>query len=330
MSVPSASPLLSLPSMERDRARIDEALRQSVRTSDDYLTEIASHLILAGGKRLRPVMAVAAALTAHDEASDDVVLGGVAVELVQVGSLYHDDVIDEAEVRRSVSSVNARWGNIRAILAGDFLLGRASELAASLGSEVAGLLANTICRLCDGQIGELRTTFQQTRTTEQYLRSLDGKTASLFSASSRIGGIVAGLDRDHIDALTRCGQAFGMVFQLVDDILDLTATDEQLGKPAGHDMLEGVYTLPVLHTLALETTAARKLNDLLGNSLSAEDLAAALGIVRTGGGIPAAVSLARTYADEAALAMAPYRDRPAGVALAEAGHALIDSVGEPR
>src|SRR3712207_6552689 len=128
--------------------RVETALRASVATEDPYLTEIASHLINAGGKRLRPALAVASGAcgSARLDVSDDVILGGVAVELVQVGSLYHDDVIDEAATRRGVESVNARWGNLRAILAGDFLLARASEIAASLGTEVAGLLAATIDR----------------------------------------------------------------------------------------------------------------------------------------------------------------------------------------
>src|SRR6478672_5375666 len=162
------SPLLALPSMAGNLAKIEATLRESVVTEDDYLTEIASHLITAGGKRIRPVLAVASALTAG-EATDEVIRGGVAVELVHLGSLYHDDVIDEAETRRGIPSVNSRWGNLRAILAGDFLLARASEIAASLGTEVAGLLARTISWLCEGQIEELRHTYDIGRSEEAYL-----------------------------------------------------------------------------------------------------------------------------------------------------------------
>ena len=171
------------------------------------------------------------------------VQGGISCELVQTGSLYHDDVMDEADTRRGVDTVNAKWGNLQAILAGDFLLSRASEIAASLGTEVAGLLARTIGRLCEGQIEELRHTYNAARPEASYLSSISGKTASLFSTAARIGGLVADLDRPVIDALTEYGEAFGMVFQIADDLLDVTATDEQLGKPAGHDMVEGVYTL---------------------------------------------------------------------------------------
>jgi heptaprenyl diphosphate synthase len=327
--VAPASPLLALPSAPADLARVEAALLAAVHTSDDSLTDIASHLIIAGGKRLRPMLAVAAAMTAGSPASDEVVQGGVSVELVQTGSLYHDDVIDEADVRRSAPSVNARWGNLRAILAGDFLLARASEIAASLGVEVAGLLARTISDLCLGQMSELRTAFDRTRTEAAYLASITGKTASLFSAASRIGAIVGGLERSAIEALTRYGLAYGMVFQLVDDVLDLTATEAELGKPAGHDLVEGVYTLPVIATLAAGGTPAGELADLLGKPLDAAELDKALSIVRSGSGVAAAIARARGFADDAVAALAPVPGSTGGEAveaLAAAPHALIDGV----
>jgi heptaprenyl diphosphate synthase len=320
------SPLLDLPSMAADRARVEATLRASVRTSDDLLTEMASHLIEAGGKRLRPVMAVAAALTGHDYASDDVVRGGVAVELVQVGSLYHDDVMDEAELRRGASSANARWGNHRAILAGDFLLARASEIAASLGAEVAGLLGATIGRLVEGQISELSTQYDPSRTEASYLASIEGKSASLFSTAARIGGLVADLPRAHTDALTACGLAYGMAFQMVDDVLDLIASEEELGKPSGHDMIEGVYTLPVIHTLAAGGAVADELREMLTEAMTPAEVDKALAIVRSGTGVAATISRARSYADDAAAAMAPYTGREAGQALAAAAHAVVDTV----
>ncbi|MDX2378242.1 MAG: polyprenyl synthetase family protein, partial [Acidimicrobiia bacterium] len=257
------SPLLTLPRMDADRDGIEAAMRDAVVTADPYLNEIASHLIVAGGKRLRPVLSVAIAQLDGSPASHDVVRGGVSCELVHLGSLYHDDVMDESATRRGVETVNAKWGNLQAILAGDFLLSRASEIAASLGTEVAGLLARTIGWLCEGQIEELRHTYDITRTEESYLTSIHGKTASLYGTAARIGSIVAGHDRPIIDAVTAYGNAYGMIFQIVDDILDITATDEQLGKPAGHDMVEGVYTMPVIRTLAGGDGAAAELADLL-------------------------------------------------------------------
>ncbi len=295
-----ASPLLALPGMDDDRRRIDAGMHQAVVTADAHLTQLASHLIEAGGKRLRPVLSVSVGrLSGDGEVPDDVVRGGVACELVHLGSLYHDDVMDEAETRRGVETVNARWGNLQAILAGDFLLARASEIAASLGTEVAGLLARTIGWLCEGQIEELRHTYDVGRTESSYLASIHGKTASLYGTAARIGGLVAELDRATIDAATEYGNAFGMVFQIVDDVLDLTATADQLGKPVGHDLQEGVYTLPVLHTLAAGGAAAGELGDLLGRPLDSVERDKALAIVRSNGGVESAMTTARRYVQEA-------------------------------
>jgi heptaprenyl diphosphate synthase len=322
----AANPVLSLPFMADGLERVEAALREAVRTPDEFLTEIASHLILAGGKRLRPVMAMAAAVAGGGSVTDDVIMGSVSVELVHLGSLYHDDVMDEAATRRGVETVNARWGNLQAILAGDFLLSRASEIAASLGTEVAGLLARTIGRLCEGQIEELRHTYDVGRSEASYFASIEGKTASLYATAARIGGIVAGLARDHVDALTRFGQAYGMVFQIVDDILDVTATDSQLGKPAGHDMVEGVYTLPVLRTLASGGSAADELADLLGKPLDAAERDKVLAIVRSNHGVASAIETACTFVRQAEDACRSLPDSPATAALGRASQALLDTV----
>ena len=323
------SPLLALPAMDVDRKRIEKAMHESVQTPDSYLNEIASHLIVAGGKRLRPVLAATAAQINGGIASDDAVRGGVSCELVHLGSLYHDDVMDEADTRRGVETVNAKWGNLQAILAGDFLLSRASEIAASLGTEVAGLLARTIGWLCEGQIAELRHTYDVSRPEPSYFTSIHGKTASLYGTAARIGGIVAGHDRVTIDALTDFGNAYGMVFQIVDDILDVTATDEQLGKPAGHDMVEGVYTLPVLRTLATNSTAADELADLLGSPLDDAQQQRALTIVRSNEGVVSAMATAREYAQRAEDAVAGFADTPATEALRTASRVLLDSAVVP-
>ena len=290
--------MFALPSHAADLARIEAALGESVLTPDPYLNEIASHLIVAGGKRLRPVLTVVAAQVmgpADAVLHERAVQGGISCELVQTGSLYHDDVMDEADTRRGVDTVNAKWGNLQAILAGDFLLSRASEIAASLGTEVAGLLARTIGRLCEGQIEELRHTYNAARPEASYLSSISGKTASLYSTAARIGGLVADMPRPIVDALTEFGEAFGMVFQIVDDLLDITATDEQLGKPAGHDMVEGVYTLPVLRTLQAGGVAAVELLALLGKPLDLAERDKALSIVRSNGGVEAAKRAAHEW-----------------------------------
>ena len=325
----SPNPLLLLPTLADDLGRVESQLRQSVQAEDPFLTEVASHLITAGGKRVRPAFSVTAAGTRRATmvaSTPEVISGAVSVELVHLGSLYHDDVMDDATTRRTVESVNARWGNLKAILAGDYLLARASEIAASLGTEVAGLLAATIARLCEGQVLELQHTFDRTRTETAYLASIDGKTAALLATACRIGGIVADLPRPVIDQLTRFGHSYGMAFQVVDDILDVVATDEELGKPSGHDLVEGVYTLPVIRVLAHGGPDADRLGELLGRPLDEAELGEARGIVRTSGQVDAALDTARAYAAEAAATLADVADTEAGAALVAASDHLLETV----
>lgn len=307
-----------------DLGRVEDALQVAVMADLDLLGEISSHLVNAGGKRVRPGFAIAAAATPFDPAepvSEAVIDGAASVELVHLGSLYHDDVMDDAVVRRGVPSVNAAWGNHRAILAGDFLLARASELAASLGTEVAGLLATTIARLCDGQIRELEATGNVSRTAEAYEASIAGKTASLLTTACRIGGLTGDLPRDHIDALTDFGEAYGFAFQIVDDILDLTATEEVLGKPAGNDLLEGVFTLPVI--VAFDGADGAELRDLLSAPLTPDGHLRALAIVRSSDGVPTARSRAQVWADKAAAPLTALPPTDATRALQAAADHLI-------
>lgn len=325
-SAPERTPLFTLATSDADRRRVEVAMLAAVQTSDAHLTELASHLIVAGGKRLRPMVAVVAGQLGGAAATDDVVSGGVACELVHLGSLYHDDVIDESDTRRGVETVNARWGNQRAILAGDFLLARASEIAASLGTEVAGLLARTIAWLCEGEIEQLRHMFDPDRPEESYYSSIANKTAVLFSSAAQIGAIVAGLDRATIEAAGEWGRAYGMVFQIVDDLLDIVDTSERLGKPAGHDMEEGVYTLPVLRTLALGHGIGDELRSLLGGPLSLVERDKALAIVRSNEGVESALTTARRFADEAAALAGQLPVGGPADALAAAPRALVEQI----
>ena len=331
MVIVPGSPLSLLPSMNDDLRRVEEELLRVVAAEGDFLTEIASHLIRAGGKRVRPGFGIASAsvLDPHGApATIDVIRGGCAVELVHIGSLYHDDVMDDAATRRGVKSINAEWGNLRAILAGDYLLGRASELAAGLGTEVAGLLATTITELCEGQILELESAYRPDRTVDGYERSIAGKTASLLATACRTGAIVADLPRPVIESLTEFGRAYGMAFQVVDDILDIVATDEELGKPAGHDLVEGIYTLPVIHSLG-DPDVGSELRSLLTPDITVEASDRARRLVRDGGGIDLALGEARSWADKAAAALTDLPDTPGAVALRAAADHLIDRAAAP-
>jgi heptaprenyl diphosphate synthase len=298
-----------------------------VAAEDELMAEMGGHLIEAGGKRQRPLFAVASAALAAGTAegveacvTDDVVLGGVSVELVQVGSLCHDDVIDEATTRRGAESVNSRWGNLKAILAGDFLLAKASEIAAGLGTEVAGLLAATIGRLCEGEVLELRLAYNADRTEDSYLKAIEGKTAALFATACRVGGIVGDLPRADIDRITEFGRLYGMAFQVVDDVLDVVATDEQLGKPAGHDIAEGIYNLPVLRALA---AGGDELRSLLGRPIDGAELDRARQLVRDSVGVAQSIEVAGAYVRDAVAVLAPFGERPAATALTGAANQLL-------
>jgi heptaprenyl diphosphate synthase len=219
--------------------------------------------------------------------------------LVHLGSLYHDDVIDEADTRRGVPSVNARWSNIVAILAGDYLLAQASSLAASLGADVAALLASTIGELCRGQVLELQHLFDADRSEEAYLSAIEGKTASLMATACRVGGMVNDVPDPTLDALTQFGHHLGMCFQIVDDVLDITGTEAALGKPAGNDVHEGVYTLPVIYALGTSSD----LRDLLGRKLEWADVERARTLVNEPATVDAALAVARTHATKATEAL---------------------------
>jgi heptaprenyl diphosphate synthase len=295
-----------------DLARVESRLTAAIRVDDRFLGEVAGHLVGAGGKRLRPMLALCAGYAvrgAHAPVTDAVVTGATAVELVHLGSLYHDDVIDEAEMRRGVPSVNARWSNIVAILAGDFLLAQASSLAASLGADVAALLAATIGELCRGQVLELQHLFDVDRSEESYLSAIEGKTATLMATACRIGAMVSDVSADSLDALTQFGQHLGMCFQIVDDVLDVTRTEAELGKPAGNDLHEGVYTLPVIFAVA----HSEELRGLLGRKLEWPQVAQAVSLVATPDVIEASMAVAVTHASKASEVLAGAADLDPGV-----------------
>ncbi len=321
----NAAPLLSLPAVEDALGRLEPLLRESVRSGEAFLDDVTRHLIDAGGKRLRPALALAAATAGDRPARREDLLGGVSVELVHLASLYHDDVMDEATIRRNVETVNARWGNLVAIVAGDFLLARSAEIAAGLGTEVAGLLAHTLGQLCQGQVAEVHGAYRVERTEEQYATAIAGKTAALMATSCRIGAITSGAQRAQVEALTAYGRCFGMLFQLRDDILDVVGTESELGKPSGQDLAEGIYTLPVLLALQ-QPEVAEELRPLLGQPLAQPERDKAREIVAASSAIGASVRVGQRYARQAAEAAEALPDAPLRRALAELAHSTLEGL----
>lgn len=260
MDGPILQDLVPIPRVWERMEQVETRLVEVTGSDDEFLTGIAQHLITAGGKRYRPLLAQVAAELGSVEGSAPVE-AGVAVELVHLGSLYHDDVIDEAETRRGETSVNHNWTNTIAILAGDFLLARASEVAAPLGEEAVALIARTYATLCEGQVRELQYEGTLDHGPDGYFRVIGGKTASLIRTSARLGAITGGADVEAIEAISEWAWEMGIVFQMTDDVLDLVADESFLGKPAGSDIGEGVYTLPVI--LAANGPDGPEVRDLL-------------------------------------------------------------------
>jgi heptaprenyl diphosphate synthase len=292
---------VALPGLAGDLASVDRALQESVSTPDGFLADTTADLVGSSRDRLRPTLALGA-VYATDGPIADAIIGGAACELVHLGSRYHDDVIDEAETRHGVPRVNAHWSNIVAILAGDLLLARASSLAASLGAAVAASLAEAIGEISRGRMLELEHQFDRDRSERDYESAISGKTAALLATSCRVGAMVSNASDESVDALTRFGYHLGMCFQIVEDVLDLSgrgsaATPE---KAAGRDLVEGIYTLPVIFTVR----ESPDLRALLGRPLTDEQLMHAHRILMTSTAIARARELARDHAERATEALA--------------------------
>ncbi len=278
---------------------VEDLLRASVHSDYPFVTETSRYLVDAGGKRFRPMLVLLAGRFG-DPRSAAVVPTAVAIELTHLSTLYHDDVMDEALLRRGAESANARWGNTVAILTGDFLFARASEITADLGTEATRILARTIAVLCEGQIRETVGVAEGASPVEHYLQVVAEKTASLIATSARLGALLSGADAAVVDTLTRYGDVIGMAFQLSDDILDVTSPSAESGKTPGTDLREGVRTLPVLLALEAGDPGSRRLTELLATTPPSEEaVAEALDLLRAHEGLDRARSRLAAYAEEA-------------------------------
>ncbi len=269
------APGLALPVLDRtmearlrDRmVEIEARLEREIRSEAPFITEACRHLLHAGGKRFRPLLVLLAAETADADAPG-VATAACVVELTHLASLYHDDVMDEASLRRGADSANARWDNHVAILAGDWLFSKSSELTAELGPEAVRLQAQTFTRLVEGQILETQPPGEDQSLLEHYLRVVRGKTGSLIATSARYGAMFAGAPAEVVAALTEYGEKIGCAFQLSDDILDVGSDSDESGKTPGTDLREGVWTLPTLLAMRSSNPADGRLLELLSGPLT--------------------------------------------------------------
>ncbi|HEX3900675.1 MAG TPA: polyprenyl synthetase family protein [Mycobacteriales bacterium] len=232
-------------SLTRSLADVEAALLAAVTTHDGFVNEAATHLVTAGGKRFRPLVTLLAAQFG-DPAAAGVVPAAVVVELTHLATLYHDDVMDEADMRRGADSANSRWGNSIAILTGDYLFAQASDVLADLGPEAVRLQAQTFGRLVQGQIHETIGPADGDDPVAHYLQVIADKTGSLIGTSARFGALLSGVPAEQVDLLTQWGERIGIAFQLSDDLLDVAGESAESGKTPGTDLREHVPTLPVL------------------------------------------------------------------------------------
>lgn len=295
LALPVTDPALAARLRERMEV-VEEALSAHAVSRAPYVTEAARHLLAAGGKRFRPLLVLLAAEVGEHPENDDVVTAACVVELTHMGSLYHDDVMDEAALRRGSDSANARYDNLVAILTGDFLFARSSELTARLGPEAVRIQAETFARLVEGQILETVRP-EPERALEHHLEVVAGKTGSLIATSARYGGMFGGASPEVVQALTAYGEIVGSAFQLSDDILDIASDSVESGKTPGTDLREGVPTLPMLLAQASTDPADARLVELLGQPLTDDALhAEALALLRA----HPALEQARAYVVERA------------------------------
>ena len=323
LGIPAVDPALA----ESVAAGLDEVearLRESVRSEEPMLTEASRHLIEAGGKRFRPLLVL---LASHfgDPRAGGIVRAALVVELTHLATLYHDDVMDEAALRRGAPSANARWDNSVAILTGDYLFARASDIVADLGPECVRLQAQTFERLVRGQLRETVGPTAGSDPLEHYLSVLADKTGSLIATSARFGAMLSGADADVVGVVARYGERIGVAFQLADDVLDIASESTESGKTRGTDLREGVPTLPVHYALRSRDPADARLRRLLAAPVTDDAVhAEVLDVLRAHSAMEQARAEVRRWAGDARAALDPLPDGPAKRALQALSDGVVD------
>jgi heptaprenyl diphosphate synthase len=286
--------------MAEDLAVVEAALRDASFGGDEMFTEVSRHMMEAGGKRFRAMLVLLAARFG-DSRDKRIVPAAVAIELTHLASLFHDDVMDEALLRRGHPSANSRYGNSVAILAGDYLFARASRILADLGPEAIRIQAETFCRLCDGQLAETVGPRPGEDPLDHYMRVIREKTGSLIATSGRFGAMFSGAPSDVVDQIAAACLRIGVAWQLSDDVLDVASSSAESGKSPGTDLRQGVRTLPVLYALRSAAPEGARLRfllteaDLTDAGLHAE----ALALLRAAPALAEARATVREWASDA-------------------------------
>jgi heptaprenyl diphosphate synthase len=330
LAVPGATPALAA-RLRDGLARVDTLLHEVVDHDDPFIARASSHLVEAGGKRFRPLLTLLAAELGKG-INDDVVRAAAGVELTHLASLYHDDVMDEASVRRGVPSANAAYDNSTAILVGDLLFGKASELVAGLGAEAVLIQAQTFVRLCAGQIRDDRASPEGVDPVDYYLGVLADKTGVLIATAGRYGVMFGGGPPEAVEIMRAYGEKVGIAFQLADDLIDIASDADDTGKTPGTDLREGVATLAVLRVRSMADAARpgdARLLELLDSDLSHDDdgVAEALALLRAHPALDQARAETYAVAREAQALLDPLPDSDAKAALQALALSVVERVG---
>ena len=303
--------------------QVEALLSRHIQGDYPLLIETSRHLVEAGGKRFRPLIALLASHFGKGQ-SDEVIAAAVVCELTHVATLYHDDVMDEAKLRRGVTSANSRWSNTVAILTGDYLFSKASDLLADLGPEAVRLQAKTFERLVIGQIQETQGAKNGEDALKHYLQVVSDKTASLIATSARFGAMLSGTDRDIVETLTKFGEKIGMAFQLADDVIDISSDASQSGKVPGTDLREGIPTLVTLQIISSKLEEDQELKNLLQSPVPEEKIAEVLIKLRQHSALKDAKSYLHNLSREAKQLLEPLPAIPARSALEGLCDAVIE------
>ena len=305
-------------------AQVEDRLREQIVGKYPLVIETSRHLVDAGGKRLRPLLTL---IASHygDPKRSEVIDAAVVCELTHLGTLYHDDVMDEAPLRRGVMSANTRWTNSVAILTGDYLFAKVSDLLADLGPEAVRLQARTFERLVIGQIMETQGPSAGVDALEHYLNVVADKTGSLIATSARFGALLSGAPRDIMETLTTFGEKMGVAFQLADDVIDISSESFESGKTPGTDLREGIPTLVTLNVMKSHDSADAELRHLLSGPIEDEAIVAqVLRELRTHKALDKSRSQLNSIAKEARAALGPLPVGASTGALLSLCDAVID------
>ena len=302
-----------------DMRRVNELILSKAGSDVEMIPEVANHLISSGGKRLRPMLTLAAAQM-FGYAGDGHVKLATSVEFMHTATLLHDDVVDESDLRRGKKTARMIWGNQASVLVGDFLLGQAFRMMVDVGSlEALDILSTAASIIAEGEVLQLTAANNLDTTEDEYFSVIKAKTAALFSAAAEVGPVIAGASRADRNALRSYGVNLGLAFQLIDDALDYGGSSSDLGKNVGDDFREGKVTLPVILSYRRGTTAERQFWKAAIEGSNADDAALekAIGLMTRHGAIADTIARARHFGDIARDALAPLEATPQKAALIE-------------